>query len=89
MEEEQFSFCIDTCDKTISFVFLMTIWLTRLRSVDIRHALCLYYAIHWVYDIQLQNDDFELDLEKVLVYFQKDIMMSPKFGSMIWDCKHY
>jgi hypothetical protein len=58
-------------DDTWNFVMATTMWSNRVCSSDIGEALGLSHAIHWVRDLQLTNEDFELNAKKVADHYNR------------------
>jgi len=59
-------FELSISDTEWCFVLAKTLWSNPISPRDIREALGLLHAFPGVYDLQLSNVDFEVDVKRVV-----------------------
>lgn len=62
-----------------------TEWLSLLCLVDVGEACCLLFALNWVYELQLETVDFELDSKCVVENFYSHKEYFSEFGAILDD----
>ncbi|XP_039683319.1 uncharacterized protein [Medicago truncatula] len=70
-----------------NFVLAKTMNFAVVHAADVREALGLYHALEWLWDMQLDNIDFEVDSRttQLAFYARKDDVS--EFGNVITACR--
>jgi hypothetical protein len=63
------------------------VYFTPLCSVDVGEVFGLYYVIRWIHELRLANVDFDLDLKKMIDYFNKSSGRIMEFNVVMEACK--
>ncbi|PNX58589.1 cytochrome p450, partial [Trifolium pratense] len=80
---------IGTCikDDQGRFVLAKTEWFSPVCDVKMGEAQGLLHAFKWVRDLQLEDVDFELDAQIVVIKFHSKKDDVSELGGVIKDCQ--
>jgi len=74
-------------DEAGQFVAAKTLRSSPICESGIGEVLGLSYAIQWVHELQLTNVDFEMDVKRVVDYYNKGSNDISEFSAIIDDCR--